>query len=158
MKQTGFSHAAVETSLDCSLLHADKIPPFSFAPKQYIQPPNSAAALIALFFPQVTETVVEKSLRSLLFCSSILYMKNPLLRKVLTSLLSRSKNTAFIADMFMIATPHAACKSTDRQLEILSEKAISLAHELIAETAIYIESEKPIGKCFRRTFNGPIED
>lgn len=154
---TNRSHAAVETSFDRSLFLADGTDPFFCPPARYIKPSAEAAKTVAAFFPQVNAKEVEKCLRNLTLCGRILYIESPLFRNVLHLLFFRGGRRASISGMLMTAAPDPACKDTDRHLKSLFENAVPLALELIAETHIYIESEKLVGSNFSRTFSGPLQ-
>ena len=157
MRITNRSHAAVETSFDCSLFLADSMDPFFCPPAKYIKPSTEAAKTIAAFFSTVNAKEVEKCLHNLTLCGRLLYIESPLFRKALHLLFFRGGRRASISGMLMTAVPDPACKDTDRHLKKLLESAVPLALELIAETHIYIESEKPVGNSFRRTFTGPLQ-
>ena len=151
---TGQTHAAIETSFDRTLLLEDHLDPIRYEPCTHLRITRKNAEIVARIFSTISAKGVEKSLRSTVFCSRLLFLKNIHLRKLLRFLLRYAAGSESIYEMIMLPNPDPRCEASDKALSACCKEAETVALELLSEIPIYIESGKLVSDAFSRTFKG----
>lgn len=154
MATYGVTHAAVETAFDRALLTRDGIDPLTFDPCGHFETTRRNAAVIAPFYPPAVTDIVEKSLNSMVFYGRVLYCRNKALRAVIDKGLYVTLHHDAIADMMMTEKRDTALTESDARMYALYEEALALAQKLLCEADSYLESGKPAGPDFDKTFEG----
>ena len=110
--------------------------------------------MIAPFYPPAVTDIVEKSLKSMVFYGRVLYSRNRALRAVIDKGLYVTLHHDAIADMMMSEKRDAALAESDARMYALYEEALALVQRLFLEADGYLESGKPTGLDFDKTFEG----
>ena len=154
MAEYDVTHAAVDTAIDRALLTRDGIDPLTFDPCGHFETTRRNAAVIAPFYPPAVTDIVEKSLKSMVFYGRVLYSRNRALRAVIDKGLYVTLHHDAIADMMMSEKRDAALAESDARMYALYEEALALVQRLFLEADGYLESGKPTGLDFDKTFEG----
>ncbi len=79
-QETAFSHSQIETELDRYFMIADGKNPMTFKPTGHLYPTEGNARVIATFFPQLTLSEVQESLRTMVLIENLWVASNPIKR------------------------------------------------------------------------------
>ena len=149
-EKTGVSHSAIEASFDRYLMEKDGLEPVTHCVTRHLHPSRESAAVIAPFYPPLTEQEVyqaEKSMR----CYLNLLVASGLKRKGLLAAMSLA-GKASMGDMFVPLRPNPNCADSDEILFSHYQDALELSKELFAQLCGYLSGAGDLGPGFDHTF------
>ena len=153
---SGIGHSEIEMEFDRMLMKEDYINPVRYLPTGHIHPSKKNAEVIAPFFENMTPELIEKCMKSMLFCLKTLHAPNMMKRRLLFGgmKLAGQENKK---GMVMSLEPNPACRDYCRILKRQYAGAVPLAAGLIIRYQKTLFEGKELPEVFGRTF-GPGED
>ena len=155
--ESGVSHVGIESEFDRALLAKDGYDPVAKKLAGHIHPSKESAAVIAQFFPQITEKDVYHAMRSFVFYSNLLCAPGKIKRGVLQGLLKLAGQDA-IVDMMISYEPNPRCKDSNEKLVALYEQALDKAVKLITEFMDSAAGKIPYDPLLQYTFGSRLPD
>ena len=152
IQTSGISHSEIEMEFDRLLLKEDYINPVRYLATGHIHPNRKNASVIAPFFNDMTPELIEKSMRSMIFCHKVLLAPGKAKRNLIFGCLKLAGHYEDKQGMVMSLEPNPACKEYCQLLKRLYAGAVPLAAGLIIQyqKALFDGAELP--ERFHRTF------
>lgn len=149
-EKTGVSHSAIEASFDRYLMEQDGLEPVTHRVTRHLHPSAETAAVIAPFYPPLTEQEVYQAEKSMCFYLNLL-VASGIKRKGLLAAMSLAGKTS-MGDMFVPLQPNPDCADSDALLFAHYREATVLYPTLFAELTDYLHGQGDFGPGFDHTF------
>ena len=150
---SGISHSQIEMEIDRLLLKEDYINPVRYLATGHIHPGRRNAEVIAPFFNDVTPELVERSMKSMIFCHKLLLAPGKNKRKLLFGCMKLAGQYKNKHGMVMSLEPDPACRDYCQLLKRLYAGAVPLAAGLIMQYQKVLFEGKELPDRFHRTFD-----
>ncbi len=152
IQTSGLSHSWIEMEFDRLLLKEDYINPVRYLTTGHIHPNRKNASVIAPFFHEMTPELIEKSMRSMIFCHKALLAPGKAKRNLIFAFLKLAGQYEDKRGMVMSLEPDPACREYSRLLKRLYAGAVPLAAGLIIQYQKALFEGKELPERFHRTF------
>ena len=152
IQTSGLSHSEIEMEFDRLLLKEDYINPVRYLATGHIHPNRKNASVIAPFFNDMTPELIEKSMRSMIFCHKVLLAPGKAKRNLIFGCLKLAGHYEDKHGMVMSLEPNPACKEYCQLLKRLYAGAVPLAAGLIIQYQKALFDGKDLPERFHCTF------
>ncbi len=149
-EKTGVSHSAIEASFDRHLMEKDGLEPVTHRVTQHLHPSRDSAAVIAPFYPPLTEQEVYQAEKSMRFYLNLLIASGLKRRGLLAAF--RLVGKPSLGDMFVPLKQNPRCTDSDAALFDRYQGALELYGTLSQELAAYLDGDAALGPGFDHTF------
>lgn len=150
---SGLSHARIESELERALMLRDGLDPASHRPTGHLMPSEENAAVIADFFPEVTQEQVLDSLRGMVFYLDLLVAPSALKRWVIFTALRLAGQFEKLGGLVVGPDPEPRCEDSNAELLRRFYQAAELAARLIGDFDRVVESGQAEDPIYGRTFD-----
>lgn len=133
------THAALEGDYDRRLIAREGRDPVKEDVVREFRPTRQGAAVIALFYPEVSARIVEQSMKSCVFLQHLLRCPCDGKRNFLYSALKLLGKYESLHPHIMNKEPDPACQEAEERLDELYQEALPLAVRLITEMSRSLE-------------------
>lgn len=148
------SHAQIEVDFDRFLLLEEGNTPLHHKVTTHLHPSAQAAAVIAPFFPGITQAEVEHAFRSMVFYNDLLTTANPMLRGLILTGLRLSGKYDEMRGQLMNKECHPSCADSNLRLKKLMDRAVDHCLTLTQDFLPCLERETALPPDLHYTF-GP---
>lgn len=158
---SGVTHTEIEMEFDRMLLAGDGLDPVRQSLTDHIHPSPESAAVIADFFPTITQKQVFHAQKSFVFYNRLLVAPGKVKRKIIFSLLRLSGNYREMHGLVMSLHPDPRCADSNQRLAELYQQAIPVARHLIETWQDTAQGKLPWDDLYRYTFGSkyiPLEE
>ena len=131
----------------------DGLDPASHRPTGHLVPSEENAAVIADFFPEVTQEQVLDSLRGMVFYLNLLVAPSALKRWVIFTALRLAGQFEKLGGLVVGPDPEPRCKDSNAELLRRFDRAAELAARLIGDFDRVVESGQAEDPIYGRTFD-----
>lgn len=152
IQESGITHSEIEMEFDRLLLKEDYINPVRYLATGHIHPNQKNAAVIAPFFDDLTPELVEKSMKSMIFCHKLLLAPGQAKRNLIFGCMKLAGHYKEKHGMVMSLEPDPACREYCQILKRLYAGAVPLAAGLIIQYQKVMFEGKELPERFHRTF------
>lgn len=152
IRRSGISHTEIEVEFDRNLLCRDGYNPLNHSLTEHIIPSDRNAAVIAEFFPGITETEVKYALESMKKYNKLLLAPHMGKRLLLYGLLAVTGNYKEMHGLIVNYRPNPNCEDSTEKLKRLYVTAVRESIRLIGEYEDYLKRIKPLDARYRLTF------
>lgn len=152
IQTSGISHSEIEMEFDRMLLKGDYINPVRHLSTGHIHPNRENASVIAPFFDDLTPELVEKSMRSMIFCHKLLLAPGMAKRRLIFGSMKLARQYEDKHGMVMSLEPNPACREYCHLLKRLYAGAVPLAAGLIIQFQKVLFEGSGLPGRFHRTF------
>lgn len=149
-EKTGASHSEIEASFDRYLMEKDGLEPVTHRVTKHLLPSRDSAAVIAPFYPPLTEKTVYQAERSMRFCLNLLIASGLKRRTLLWGMGLVGKHS--LGDMFVPLQQNPKCVDSDEILFSHYCDALELAKTMFAELEAYLCGTGELGPGYDHTF------
>lgn len=149
-EKSGVSHSAIESSFDRYLMLQDKLDPVTHRVTAHLHPSRASAAVIAAFYPPLTQAQIFHAERSMVFYLNAL-IASGLKRRLLLGGMRLSGHSE-MGDMLIPLQQNPACADSDEILMGHYKDALSLATSLFAQLEDLLHHRGDLGPAFAHTF------
>lgn len=153
VKDTGITHSEIEREFDRRLLVLDGYDPLSKSLTDHLHGTDSAAAVIADFYPGITKAQIKEAVRSFVFYSRLLLAPGKVKRGIIEGLLKLTGNYEEVHGMIINKTPNPACKESNMEIGRRYLKARGDALSLIREFPDCTGGKEPWSGLYRYNFS-----
>lgn len=149
---SGISHTEIEVEFDRMLMVRDGLDPLRHSLTGHIRPTAGNAAVIADFFPDITQEQAERALRSMVWYNRLLLAPGAGKRALICAVLKLSGNYEAMRGQLVNRTTNPACLDSSIRLEKLMEKAVPLSVRLSGNFLDFLEKSGRLDPYFEKTF------
>ena len=149
-EQTGVSHSAIEASFDRYLMLRDKLNPVTHKVTSHLHPSRSSAAVIAAFYPPLTQELIYRAEKSMVFYLNML-IASGFKRRLLVGGMKLAGH-ADMSDMLVPLQQNPSCVDSDEILYDHYKDALVLAGTLIPQLEDVLHCRGDLGAGFDHTF------
>lgn len=149
---SGISHSEIEMEFDRLLLKEDYINPVRYLATKHIHPSLENGAVIAPFFRDMTPELIERCMRSMIFCHKALLAPGPVKRNLIFAGMKIAGCYDSMHGMVMSLEPNPECREYCQLLKKLFSGAVPLAAGLIIQYQKKLFQGGDLPKRFHETF------
>lgn len=149
---TGLSHAGLEGELDWMLMTRDGLDPAAYQPAGFMNPDLSCAAVVASFYPGVTQEKVHKSLKALKWYKNFLVAEHKGKRFVLVTGMKCTGVYHKFGGLMMGTAADPRAEQAVSLLYRLYQDAIGNTARLVKDYMDGVKTKEPLAKRFERNF------
>ena len=149
---SGISHTEIEVEFDRMLMVRDGLDPLRHSLTGHIRPTAGNAAVIADFFPDITQEQAERALRSMIWYNRLLLAPGAGKRALICAVLKLSGNYEAMRGQLVNRNTNLACLDSSIRLEKLMERAVPLSVRLSENFLRFLEGRGRLDPYFEKTF------
>lgn len=150
---SGISHAEIEAEMDRELLVMDGFDPVSKILSGHIQPASCNAEVIQAFFPNISETMIEKCMKDMVCYLNLLVLPVKWKRRLILWLLKIVGHYESMHGLIINFKKNPQCADSTAKLLTLYEEARPMAVKLIMEYEEYVQGTKELNKLYQYNFS-----
>ena len=151
--RSGISHAEIESELERVLMLADGLDPVRHKTTGHLIPSEENAAVIADFFPGVTQAEVLDALKGMVFYLDLLVAPSAFKRQLIFTALRLAGHYPDMHGLVISPTPNPACADSNAELLRRFGGSARLAARLIGGYHTVLETGHADAPVYGRTFD-----
>lgn len=154
IRESGVPHTEIEAEFDRVLMERDGLDPMRHVPVGHIVPSQENAAVIAEFFPQISEEKILKSLKDMVRYNRILVCPGKVKRGLVKAGIRVLGLAGTAGGMMINPKPNPKCDESNERLSQLFDAALPEAVKYLQIFERVLGGEEALPERFSRTF-GP---
>lgn len=151
-KETGISHAEIETELDRYFMLREKKELFSYLPASVLEPTEQNCKVIARVFPQVSTKKIQSAIKWQKRYDKLLTCKNPAKEKIILGGMKAFGCYDSLEGQVMRKTANPACSVSTQKLVELYRKAVEETPAILENLYDCLYGRGELSSRFNRDF------
>lgn len=152
-RQSGVSHAEIETELDRYFMEREGKQLFSYLPAGVLEPTEENCRVIARVFPRIEAKAIQKAIESQKKYDKLLTCKSDLKEKVILGGMKVLRCYDSMEGQVMRKTPSVVCRESTEKLVQLYQKALEEAPAALENLYESLYGKEELSARFDRDFN-----
>lgn len=156
---SGVAHTEIEVEFDRMLMIRDGYDPLSHSLTGHFEVKDEDCKVIAEFFPDLSETDIKKSIKSMKSYNALLLAPQEWKRRLIYAILKVTGNYREMHGCIVNRKANPKCKDSNEKLDELYTGAVSIAADLITEFHdTFITGKDVLNQRYEKTFGADQGD